>query len=308
MAWRLHLTNQSIYYLDILDGDPPLLATRVRRNKFAFHHIETGVKFDDLVLEPPEDASDRQSDEWRAFLQSVAGPNQIYIPLVEVGGTRIYSTEDGGIRLYQTGPAALHLNASDREATLDREDAERFVAVAMDRLLGMVVALDEVGKVHIFQQHRRVGAFDQGLTIDDDRRPTIAVARGGSAIYVCDGRRVVLIDSAGRLKTALNFNYMVRRMACSPDGKTLVTCDEDIGLLRIYSGEQLTLTHQRFAIDLVSHATQVQLMAEMPPAFVAPGALRIDNAGQIALAMSGVICVTDLEHMDAVPRQQEVSA
>jgi hypothetical protein len=102
-------------------------------------------------------------------------------------------------------------------------------------------------------------------------------------------------------KRTRDLGYTVRLIACSPDGQTLATCDMDIGLIRVYRGPTLHLTHQRFAIDLISEATQVQLLAELPPAFVAPGALKVDNSGRLALSMSGVVCVSDLSYMDEVP-------
>jgi hypothetical protein len=120
-------------------------------------------------------------------------------------------------------------------------------------------------------------------------------------IYVCDGQQIVSLDSAGRARKSRKLNHTVRQMACSPDGRLVVLSDMDIGLIRVYRGSDLTLIRQRFAIDLVLHATQVQLMAEIPPRNVAPGMLRIDNEGRFALSMAGVVCVSDLEQFDQLP-------
>jgi hypothetical protein len=76
------------------------------------------------------------------------------------------------------------------------------------------------------------------------------------------------------------------------------------GVIRVYDGTTFTLCYQRFAIDLVANATQVQLMANLPSISAAATALTINNAGIIAFSMSGVACVTGLAHMSALPHSQ----
>jgi len=208
------------------------------------------------------------------------------------------------MRLYHLPNAQLYLDENGREELLDKGEATDFAGVALDRFLGLVAALDETGKLHVFQQHIRVGAFDMGLTLGDDTRAHIAISRGGGSIFISDSRQMILTDSSGEARHKAVLNYYVRLMACSPNGRYVVTCDMDIGVIRVYDGTNLTPTHQRFAIELMAKATQVQLIADMPPNFIAPSALTVNDNGTIAFAMSGVICVTDLSQMDALPRPQ----
>lgn len=306
MTWRIHLTNQAIQYADILQGEPDLLAVRLRRDEFAFFDLDSGVQFGELRFEMPVSSDDRSSPEWREFLKSLTAPNGVGLSDIVTPAGRMLTTEDGGIRLYQASATALRLFADGRETTLDRGGAEAFAAAALDRLMGLVVAVDNEGKIHIFQQHRRVGAFSHGLRPAEESTYSIAVAHGGSVIYVSDGSQIVALDSAGRAKGSRSVSYTVRQMTCSPDGKLIVTSDMDIGLIRMYRASDLALVRQRFAIDLILDATQVQLMAEIPPRFVAPGALRIDNAGRFALTMAGVVCVTHLEYLDQIPTAAQV--
>ncbi|WP_347259140.1 hypothetical protein, partial [Methylocaldum sp.] len=56
----------------------------------------------------------------------------------------------------------------------------------------------------------------------------------------------------------------------------------------------LTPIRQRFAIELVAEAFQVQLLADMPPVQAALSALALADDGLLAFAMSGVICLTDI--------------
>ncbi|MBC7812483.1 MAG: hypothetical protein H7175_15120, partial [Burkholderiales bacterium] len=102
----------------------------------------------------------------------------------------------------------------------------------------------------------------------------------------------------------LNTHYFINMMACSANGAVLATSDSEAGVVRVYDGVELLPTRQRHAIDLVATATQVQLMADLPPLSIALSALTIDDNGVLAFAMSGVVCVTEISKMDALPRPQ----
>jgi hypothetical protein len=86
----------------------------------------------------------------------------------------------------------------------------------------------------------------------------------------------------------------------------LATSDAEAGVIRIYHGESLVPTHQKFAIDLVARATQVQLLADLPPLDTIARALTVHAKGVIAFAMSGVVCVTDVSQMDELPRPRKL--
>ncbi|PJF22253.1 MAG: hypothetical protein CUN56_06950 [Phototrophicales bacterium] len=295
MAWRLHLANQAIQRLDILDN---LLAIWKKPNQLTYYDLHTGVLQHEQTLSPPKVES-WQDDAWQIFLAEFTAPNKLYLPTLTLDHQTVYLSEDGLLRLYQDD--TLQLENDGQYHHLDVADP---IAVGLDRFLGLVAVIDTERKLHIFQQQIKIGVFDLPFTQAEYFRPMLTVANGGTAIYVTDGQQIALIDSSGKVKKQIKTYYDIRHMTCSPDGNHLITSDMDSGVIRLYQGHDLTLTHQRFAIDLVAEATQVQLMADMPPIFVALSALTIDNHANIAFSMSGVICVTDLSHLDQLPRPQ----
>ncbi|MBZ0275070.1 MAG: WD40 repeat domain-containing protein [Anaerolineae bacterium] len=303
MAWRVHLTNQAILDLNIIPGKPALLAAWTQRDRATFFEVETGTLSGDMSYRLGGiDA--RQHARWPEFVAGLVAPNQSYLPAITTPLGAILLTSDGRMRVYLVRERELFLEIDGKELKLDGGSAEAFPAIGLDRFLGLIAALDTDGKIHIYQQHIPVGIFDLGLTADEDYQPSIAVAHGGGSIFVSDGRHIVLTDSSGKARKRLDVHYFIRRMACSPNGRMLVTSDTETGVVRLYSGTDLTITHQRHAIDLVLEATQIQLLADNPPMGTAPGPLAVDNQGRIAFAMSGVICLTSLEFMDELPRPQ----
>ena len=300
MAWRVHLTNQAIQRLDILPGKPILLAAWTQRDRATYFDLETGIEMGEHLHK----AVSHQSDKWPEFIASLVAPNGAQLPIVRTAQATLYTTEDGRMRLFYSGGTNLTLEVEGKDLPLEIKSASDFLTLAFDRVMGVIAALDEKGKLHLYQQHIRVGAFDLKLKLTDDYAPVLAIADGGAAVFVAVGREIILTDAGGHVKKRLSVHYFVGRMTCSPDGKLLVTCDSETGVIRIYDGNDLTPTHQRHAIDLLHHAAQIQLIADFPPASAAPGALAINNAGMLAFTISGVVCATALKKMDALPRPQ----
>lgn len=305
MAWRLHLTNQAIQRLDILSGRPPLLAAWTRRDKVVYYDLENGTLAGEQIL-PTANTDDRRGDGWIDFVTALIAPNQVYLPVVRNGQTTIFSTEDGRMRLYHMGDRELYLENEGKEIKLHAGEAAPFAAVNFDPVMGMTAALDEKGKLHVYQQNIRVGHFDVGLSMKPDLPSGLAIARGGSSIFVTNDQRIVVTSSSGKTRRELEVHYFIGKMACSPNGRLFVTSDPETGVIRIYNGTDLSPLYQRFAIDLLAEATQLQLLADLPSAKVGLSALTINDNGLIAFAMSGVVCVTDTEFMDELPRPQRL--
>ncbi|MCL4254879.1 MAG: hypothetical protein KJ043_14035, partial [Anaerolineae bacterium] len=151
-----------------------------------------------------------------------------------------------------------------------------------------------------------VGIFPTGLTPRSELRASIAISDGGSAVYVCDGETVIRTDSSGKIHKKISSHYPIRQIVCSPNGLILLTHDFENGVIRAYEGATFTPTHQRFGIDLLLEAQPRQLLADMPPRAVTISALDVDDSGNIAFSMSGVICVTHRDRMDSIPRLQSL--
>ncbi|MBA3869702.1 MAG: hypothetical protein H0X30_11165 [Anaerolineae bacterium] len=300
MPWRVHLTNQAIQSLHILPGKQTLLAAWTQRDRATYFDLETGIE----VGEHQHKAVSRQSDKWAEFLATLVAPNGAYLPFVRTAQATLFTTDDGKLRLYWMTGDELLLELDGKEVKLELKAKANIIALGLDRLMGSIVALDAKGKLHIFQQHISVGSFDLKLNLDEDSQSSLAIANGGSAIFVSDGREIVLTDTSGKVKKRQGVHYFIGRMVCSPDGKRVVTSDPETGVIRVYTGDDLQPTHQRHALDLLQDAAQLQLIADLPPFNAAPGSLAIDDKGNIAFNISGVVCATTLKQLAALPRPQ----
>lgn len=306
MAWRLHLINQGIQRLQILEGDPAVLAAWSRRDQVAYYDLETGRRMGDHTFVPP-DMGDREDPAWVTFLAEFKAPNEIYLPVVELPDMTIYTTDDGRMHLYHPAMGPLMLENDGREDPLDagKDDVE-FITAGLDRFLGLIAAIDKSNTLHLYQQHIRVGAFEVPFELIEGKPPILAVPRGSSFIYLTEGNQLFVVDSSGQVRRQVKTHYVVGEMVCSQQGIYVMTSDTDGGVIRIYEGTDLNLVYQRFAVDLVAQAQQVQLMADLPSTLVAPKALAITDEGILAFAMSGIICVSDISQMDEVPRPQSL--
>lgn len=304
MAWRLHLSNQTISQVHILPGKPALMVAWHGSN-ISYFDLETGVTVGQRSLKDAP-AVDRSDDRWQEFIATLTAPNKAYLPALRANRTDIYLSDDGRMRLYHAGGADLFLEIDGKEGKLESGGATDFLAIGLDRFLGLIAAIDEQGWLHLYQQYIPVGVFNLGLTHQDELRPQIAISNGGSSIFVTGGQNVLLVDSGGRVTRRLDTHYTISKLGCSPNGRWLVTCDLETNVIRTYSGTDLTPTHQRHAIDLMAEASQIQLMADLPPAQVAVSALTVAGKGVVAFAMAGVICASDVSAMTTLPRPQKL--
>lgn len=300
MAWRVHLTNQAIRQLHILPSKPATLAAWTHRNRVQFYNMENGTLLEERTI-PDAPTAPRQSHTWQEYAGALTGANtSFYLPYVRTRQMELYSTDDGKLRLYRLADGRLFMETDGAEEELLQ--GKDFITLDLDRALGTVVGLDGAYKLHIYQQDMYIGAFDIGLQPDPGLRPSVRISRGGTHIYATDGQRLVAADPSGSVKKTLTTHYFIGQIAASPGGGMVMSSDMESGVLRAYYGDSLVLTHQRFAIDLVAEANQVQLLADLPPTSTAISALAAHQRGTLAFAMSGVVCVTDVQHMDEIPR------
>jgi len=307
MNWRIHLTNQAIRELHILSGKPRLLAVWTQNDRVEFYDLETGALYGDRQIEDTPDDNDYLSEAWQSFLTELMDvKGQSYLPIVNTGQATIYTTDDGKLRLFREDYNLLQMLTDGHLYELDTTTAETFVSIDLDLALGIVSALDSTGKLYIYQQNIFVGAFDIGLNVDEFLRSEVIISNGGGTIFATDGKQIVMTDTSGDILHRASVHYNIRQIACSPGGGMVITSDNEAGLIRVYSGSDLTHTHQRFAVDLIADAQQVQLMADLPPITVAISALVAGNRGAIGFAMSGVVCMTNVSQLTKLPRPQSL--
>ncbi|MEO0564796.1 MAG: hypothetical protein AAF125_22005 [Chloroflexota bacterium] len=305
MAWRVHLTDNSIYRLDILEGEPNVLCAWVKGDDAAFFDLDTGATLDRRELLPPlGGVADHTTAEWEAWLDELRAPNDAVLPVVRLKQLTVHRTSDGVQRLYDGGHG-LAVQIDGNETPLGSADTH-LVTVAMDRVMGATAALSEDGTLHIFQQHIPVGTFDVGLQPTRETLPDVVIADNAAAIYASDGARLVRVTSGGEVQKARPMHYFIHNLACTPDGDRCATTDPETGVIRVYQGEDMAFTHQKFAVDLYAAADEVQLMADVPTPRLAVSALALGSAGVIAFAMEGIITVTNLQAMEAMPRPQSL--
>ena len=304
MNWRIHLTNQAIRELHSLSGKPNLLAVWIQGNRVEFYDMETGALHGQRQIGLPPD-EDYLSDAWQLYLSSLVDiKERAYLPIVSTARATIYTSDDGKLHLFREPYNSLKLMTDGKLFQLDTSHAESFLSLDIDRALGIVAALDTGGRLSIYQQEIFIGDFDIGLTVDELRGATVIISNGGGTIFATDGKQIIMTDISGEILHRLVVHYNIRQIACSSGGGMVVTSDNEAGLIRVYSGSDLIPTHQRFAVDLIAEAQQVQLMADLPPLSVAISALTAGNRGAIGFAMSGVICMTNVNQLTKLPRPQ----
>lgn len=302
MAWRLQVSDRAIRRLDILTGRPSLLAVWVQPNRVIYLDLQTGARAAEQTFDEPT-VEDRQDERWLAYLKTLIAPNKAHLPYVRGRSTTVYTTSDGRMRLYRQSDDQLFLQTNGKETRLDVASDVRIADIALDRTLGLLAILDRSGKLHIYQQHVRVGVFDSGLNLRDDIQPELTISKSGASIYATDGEQIALFEPGGKARHRLMLHFTPGVLACSPDGKLLVISDMEAGVIRIYNGADLTATHQRFAVDLLADAKRAPQGVGMPSITTVVGALSVNNRGVLAFSASGMVCVTNMARLKTVPRQ-----
>jgi hypothetical protein len=288
MSWRVHLANQAIRTLYVLPAKSPILAVWTRPARVELFDLTTGASLGEHQFDQPPDAP--SNDEVPLVRDTLV------VPFVR----DTWYSEDGRTRARWAGGAQWSYTHDD--TTHEHLQNSRILAVDMDRQNGAFALMEEDGTLGIFQGGASLGRYDIGLRPTAERRASLAISRGGQALYATDGQSLVATNAAGRVRKRLSTHYEIGLLACSPSGAMVATTDNENGVLRVYRGEDLVLTHQKFAIDLVTRALQVQLLADLPPAYAAISGLTLYLQGIVAFAMAGVVCVSDLTLMDELSK------
>lgn len=299
--WRIPVSDQPVQRLDFVNGEPEILAAWTRTQVF-FLDAATGDRLGERIFDYQRSVEDRSGDDWRAFLNGLTAPNNAPLPLVRLAHITIHSGEQGRLYLLQIGRDKLYFDANSKETRLDTPGEVSFAAVGLDRALGLVAALDSGGGLHLYQQHMRVGTFNIGLTPRDDLRPAVLVSNEGTAIFVCDGQRIALTNASGRVRRHLDLHYPASEVACSPDGRRLAVCEDEIGVIRVYDGTTLQPLRQRFAIDLLTEARRPPLRRQMSIGKMGLNALALNSKGRLAFALAGIVCMSSIARMTVIPQ------
>jgi hypothetical protein len=301
MTWRVLLPHPVIRRIDILSGEKTVVAVWTQPDRVHFFDQRNGAALGERVIEKLA-FTDRTDERWRLFLKGLVAPNGLYLPYVRAHEMTILVTEDGRVRLLQAKDAALFLEIDGVESAFGLAGEAAAAALDMDRQQGSIAVLDAQGRLHLFRQRLSTGSHDTGLQIDTETQPRVLAAQEGRRIVVTDGQSLVVMDEAGKVRKRLELHYALGGCTISPDGKWIAASDAETGVVRVYDGEQLAPSFQRFAIDLAADARRLNSGAGMQPSTVSPGILALTNRGVLAFALGALLCVTSVTRMRPVPQ------
>ncbi|HYO89839.1 MAG TPA: hypothetical protein VER79_14415 [Candidatus Limnocylindrales bacterium] len=302
MAWRALLSNRPIRRVDLLACKPAALAAWTHRDRVTVLDLQHGAKIDELIFEEPG-GNEYLSAPWRTYVASLKAPGDVTLPVVRAGKVDVRSSKDGHMRLYRAGDGALTVEASNALQPLALEADTTILAMALSANGALVALLDRKGRLHLYQGHVRTGVFEVGLHPLDELAPALAVTDDGTRVIASDGLRLSVVDEAGRIIRRTETPYPLGTLACSGDGKWLVTTDLESNVIRAYASADLTVTHQRFVVDLLADARRAQVLPVAVTTGAAVGPITINARGVVAFATSsGLVCATSLTRMKPVPR------
>jgi WD40 repeat protein len=301
-SWWVHLANHSVRGLALVQNDTAsVLMAWIRHDTIALFDLHTGASQGTLTIEK------KTGQTWGQFLSDLALNNPIIPPIIQHDQETLFISADQKSHLHQSHFQQLRFFDGELAREIFARSADQLIhKVAFEPIEKITALLDTNGYLHIFRRDQFVRKTP--VTISQDlgiTPPQIAMTQGGDVIYISDGNSILRLDALTQKQTRLHVDFSIRQMTCSPDGRYLVVNDSDHGVIRVYTGDTLTPSYQRFAIDLVAQSKQVQLLADLPPVFVAPTTLACNNAGTVAFSMAGVICVSHITFMDNLPRARQ---
>ena len=299
MPWRIHLANRPLHRVDLLtNARSCLLAAWSQPDRVSYFDAETGAKLGDYHL-TLDWLSLRSFDSWQAALEDFAAPNSAYPPMLVSDGGIIYLNHSGARRLYVGSDGSLLLANGTQETALTQDTVH---VIAMDRVSGLLALLDSEARLHLYQDGQEARQIPLDMQIIPNRRTGLVVAEGGDAVYVAHDHRLLHVNTTTETVETLDVHYHIGQFASSPDGAFVACADTDTNVVRIYNGQGLSPLFQGHAVDLMVKAPQLQLIADLPPARVAVSNMALDHQGRLAFALAGVVCMTNLESLQAVPK------
>jgi hypothetical protein len=305
VAWRALLSNRPIRRVDLLACKPAALAAWTHADRVTLLDLQHGAKIDEIRLEEPG-GTDYRSAPWRAFVASLRVPGDALLPVVRASQVTVFSAADGQKRLFRAPDGTLTHEQSGALHPLVVEPDITVLALAVSADGRTTALLDRKGRLHLYEWHVRTGIFEVGLHPLDELTPALALTEDGSRLFASDGQRLTVVDAAGRVVRRTETPYPLGVLACSGDGKWLVTTDLESNVIRAYAGADLTVTHQRFAVDLLADSRRAQVLPVTITSGAAVGPLAVNARGVIAFATSsGLVCATSLTRMKAVPKSKK---
>lgn len=299
LGWRLWVAHGALHGVAMIPAARPLVVlwdTPRRAYVFDAHRAELLA---DLTIPPPPPGAP-PSDAWDTFLNALRTPGGDWLPHVQAETWEVHTSHDGRLRLLQQGDHDLTAQIEGEFVRLPRDGEAPLRVAALDRDLGTAAALDAQGRLHIYQQAVYVGAFPLAL---EDGPALLALADAAGSVLVGSGVALRLVDLAGRVQTQATLPAPVVACSIAPNGAWIAAVTASG--LHIFDAGLLP----------VRHAALSDLLARLDP-FDAPTAdAELDGAeasravavapdGTLAFAVGGVVGVTYLDALEALPQPQ----
>ncbi len=272
----------------------PLLAAWTQPGHVVYYDLDCASL---LREQQHEDLNTRQPEQWRQQLDSLRAPDGSLPTVIPAADRTLHLSQDGQLRLDHLQSGELALLADGRESRINA----RLLAVGLNPAGSLIGGLDGEGYLHLYQRSVPVGRFDIGLKGFAPRLPAAVLLRQ-DRVFVVHGRQIIETDPNGKVVKTQELHYPIGAFAVSADGQHLACCDRDTSVIRVYDSAAMTPRYQRHAEDLIAKATQVQLLADLPPRMVVLNSLAINDRGVLAFALAGVVCVTDTTQMNVLPQ------
>ena len=291
IGWRIWLGDMPLGAVHLLACDPPLVAVwGSPREAYFFGAYDADYLGKLTVPAPPADAP--HTANWRDFLDGLRAPDGTWLPVVKAGAWQIHTSYDGRFRVLHTDRDLL-VEIDGDITPLERESDEPLAAVALDRELGTVAALDGHSRLQFFQQALAMGTY----TLDGADAASgclLTLPDAPDAALVVAGVQALLIDTAGQIRQQTRARSPLTAVDIAPDASLVATAES--ASLRILDGRLVPLWQAAVpdlldALDPLDDDTaaistnpavpvrSVAILAEGTIGFVAGGMLGIPIAG-----------------------------
>lgn len=301
MAWRLQFADRAVYAVQLLPGDPGLVAIFSMPQTVHFFDKLTGASHGAMQYAPLNASDEPGSPAWREFTAHLRAPGGVVFPNIDAGIGIVHSSHDGHVHLVHLRNGCLMLDIEGRVAPLNHpEDGAAFVAAALDRELGTVAALDDRGSLHFFQQHISMGQY--AVSHDSMSEPKrVLLPDAADRVWVIEPGHVQVIDLAGRTLARAATPESSGQAAVSPDAQLLVLVEASLERITVFDGDLLPMRRANM-LDLLENAMPVQLLEQAGWVADSDALIATDELGFVAFCWGGWLCVTTLDEFAPLPR------
>lgn len=300
--WRLDVCDHAVHGVHLVGGDPPLIAVWLTARSVQFYDVHHGALYGTLNVMPAPDG-DPGSGPWRSFVNTLRAPNGSFLPVVEAGHAAVHTSRDGRVHLFHRRDGGLTLGI-DGDLFVLEHGGDPIVAAALDRELATVGGWGADNRLHVFQQHVYLGAYDIDAP-SDGAVPLVLLPDAAGIVIIVLAGTLLACDTAGQVQARQHLPFATGAASCSPDGGLIALVDRGQGMIRVYDAG-LQLTHQHPALDVVEKAAPLQLLVGLPALDAVPEALRIDDDGTLVFAVDGIVCRTHVNALTPLPQPRSL--